>query len=1325
MKLTYLKCPSKCKCDVPLELSHDVNSIDILFVNNAPGKKEKEKERPLMGIGGEIIRNSIKDLSIKYDFTYGLTYVYKNTEKSKDCNLLKQEIQKYKPKIIITFGIDAYVKFHKPLFNNIMVEEGCVREVTGELYSGPLIASIHPSFCFQNDPCSAGFIYIAIEKAILFIKGVSFNIPNTFKSKTIDTVPLLRKVLKRMFKTPSYVGFDTETTSLNRVYDTQMLSLQFCNDGEKGYVLPWNHIESPFTPKELKEIKKILVQFFTDPKTKVKGYLFQNAKFDLHQLFRELHIIIYNAPIIDTMFNAFLLEENWSRVNGYFPKGQGPYSLGTLSYKKGFDKYYTDPDMSKEKRTTLKDIPLKQWEKYAAADAVVLCTIWKSQLLEAKHKGYLEGFLKMAVVYNTHLSRALTYIEHCGMPINIDTLRDLSNPRTSLLIKDIENIKTTFNTFESVKKLEKILRIETTGSDKTLFGTPILFDANKRSHKELLFNRILNLDPVNRDSANPSFDKEFQDTYKGIPEVDLLSRWGRIQKLKTSYIDNIERFMDRKEGEPDFYTDERLRSTYKHDAVTGRLRAEKPNAQQRPSHGENIDYVLSLYEATPKKLMIKLDQSTFEVRGLGILSNDRSLCKSFIDMYFLKKKWRKDPSIMSKEELKNLTDTHKRSASTFFDTPLKDVTKEQRQDAKGFVFGCFTRDTIVSTNEGPIRIGKLDKLEKDIKVLTQKGMFSSKGSEFMGIKPIVSVMTRQAHLKGTSGHWIMTVNKNCKLEMKPLGSLNIGDVVLYQRGKFGNIIPKLDRKKLSLLDIEAMGLFIADGSGNFYDKGVYRVQHCSIDKKEVNKFREFISKYCGIKAPLITYKGRPFLNQKSEPQIMYGSQINNKEIYSKLKKFGLLGNQHRRRVPSIIIQSHKEYIAAYLRGYFQGDGGIRFGKGNRAQISVTSVNPDLLFDVSYLLNLFGISSGVYKTSVAYELVITSSTSMLIFKKEIGFVTKDKKEKLLSIESNIANFSKMPIDKTNLPIDFGKLRKLYAKRAGVVTFRSRAVYYKGIHIPPLSGAAFELLPVIKDYEKAFTILGLEEEYETLLLLSREDIKVSKVFQGPITFGKKKVYDVVNVKKVHTWSANGICVHNTMYGMGDNSIANNLGKTLKQAQAIKELFFKNMPDAANWLFKTVIKFSRRHLFVESPLGRRRRLWGYLLPKGIAWNKMDRLAMNSPIQGVCSDLNIIATSLLIEKIYKKGIGKYQVPDSKAFMIINLVHDSCEMETTKIIFKVISIIEDIFTKGLVDYVKEAFDFDIRVPLEVDIEIGKRFSEMNKWDGSEQSLEEIKAKLS
>jgi DNA polymerase I-like protein with 3'-5' exonuclease and polymerase domains len=523
----------------------------------------------------------------------------------------------------------------------------------------------------------------------------------------------------------------------------------------------------------------------------------------------------------------------------------------------------------------------------------------------------------MSKNFNSHLVRTLVYTEHCGLPANLEKIRELHSPRTSPLIKETKRIQKKFNSLDSVKKVMKRLRKSSTGYSGTLFsGGPDSdsgsFNLSKKIHRESLFFDVLKLEPLKsakkKKTESPSTDKNFQEVYKDIKEVKLLTDWNKIKKLQTSYVDNIYNYMNKTTGNPDFYSDVRIRPSFRSDTVTGRLAAQDPNSQQRIGKSSRSASVLSMYEAKPGRVIIKIDYSTFEVRGLGIVSKDKAMLKSFREMNEIKTKFRENPlSLLTKKQklkikkakkkdrpalayelafrmLKDKTDFHKRSASTFNRIKVKKVSKKQRKGAKGFVFG-----------------------------------------------------------------------------------------------------------------------------------------------------------------------------------------------------------------------------------------------------------------------------------------------------------------------------------------------------------------------------------------------------------------------------------------------------SIYGMSINSIARDLGISIEDAKAIYQIFMKAMPEAVQW-FSDIEKFGRDNLYVESPIGRRRRLWGYFFTRQqTTQNKMDRLARNSVIQGLCSDLNTIAASLLILYIYKKGKAKYQVPDEDAWMVTNLIHDATELEVPIVdLFKILSFLEDFFTKRLVKALKKEFNFKIKVPLEVDIEIGLDYFNLKKWDGTQKQAKEI-----
>jgi len=922
MQLKKFKCKEEKSCrihkigecsHIPIEILDEKKPIDIMICAGYPSKTDEDKNKPFSGLHGKPIRSIISYLEKKYKFNYILTTLVKYNPRSKDnktrpltkgeietCSKnLNKEIKKYNPKVIIAIGETVHNYFHDLNKSIMVIEEGCLREITVGKSKYMSISTVSPAWCRSSDPNTIGFIFNAIEKAILYAtKGVNFNIPNKYKSILLDNIKDVKKIIKRMTKTKEIVCVDTETANLNRVYDNTLFSIQLCNDGKRGYVIPISHYDTPFSVEEIKRIKKLLTRFFTTKKSEVTGWLYQGAKFDLHQIMRELNIIIFNAPVIDTMFNEFLLEENWERATFNFPKGKGPYSLYTICYKHGFTHYANDPALSKEIRKTLSDIPLKEWKNYAGADVVAPWNIYKSQLKRAKYQKYSKGFKKMSTTFNTHLTRTLTYIEHCGLPTSITKIRNLYSPRLSPLIKEIDRIRKAFNDCDSVKKLEIRLRKERSGMTKTLFGESNVFDPNKKSHREELFFEILELDPT---SDNLSCDAAFQDTYKNVEEVALLTLWNKTQKLKTSYVDNIYKFMNKTTGQPDFYTDNRVRSSYSATAVTGRLRSYKPNGQQRPRKGDSTKVILEMYEANKSKCIMKIDYSAFEVRGLGIVSEDKAMIKNFkeIDEVFME--FKKDPdNLLTKKEKKiksskkrleiakarkkNLTDVHKKSGSTFYNKKIEEITDKERHDTKGIVFGLT-----------------------------------------------------------------------------------------------------------------------------------------------------------------------------------------------------------------------------------------------------------------------------------------------------------------------------------------------------------------------------------------------------------------------------------------------------YGMGDSTLAQDLKITIKDAKKLKTIFKKAMPDASRWL-ENIQKFGGEHLYVESKLGRRRRVWGFLLrDMGHVIAKMRRLCTNALIQGMCSDLDIIAASLITEKIYKEGLGKYQLSDEDAWMICNIVHDDIEPEIpiTKV-YEFLMNYEKFFTTKLLAHVKEHFDFDIKINPVVDVDIGLNLSDMRSWDGTKRNAKEL-----
>lgn len=211
--------------------------------------------------------------------------------------------------------------------------------------------------------------------------------------------------------------------------------------------------------------------------------------------------------------------------------------------------------------------------------------------------------------------------------------------------------------------------------------------------------------------------------------------------------------------------------------------------------------------------------------------------------------------------------------------------------------------------------------------------------------------------------------------------------------------------------------------------------------------------------------------------------------------------------------------------------------------------------------------------------------------------------------------------------------------------------------------------------------------------------------------------------------------TMFGLTDKNLAISLGKSLDETKEIKRIFFKILKGGKKWIDNTE-KEGREQLYVESMLGRRRRLWQHLLmfplhkestmtrPKLQMFNGLvrgvhasgDRRAVNSPIQGAGSDFSYFGTI---------AINWYNRRHNKGWKVMNVVHDSTESEIPVGDIEEYTIVAKVAYEMFIEqYLKRYYAIDLFVPVEIDIECGLSFVDMHKWDGNRKSLKLLAEKV-
>ncbi len=160
---------------------------------------------------------------------------------------------------------------------------------------------------------------------------------------------------------------------------------------------------------------------------------------------------------------------------------------------------------------------------------------------------------------------------------------------------------------------------------------------------------------------------------------------------------------------------------------------------------------------------------------------------------------------------------------------------------------------------------------------------------------------------------------------------------------------------------------------------------------------------------------------------------------------------------------------------------------------------------------------------------------------------------------------------------------------------------------------------------------------------------------------------------------------VYGIGDFSLAGDLGIPVKQARAYIQSYLASYPDVAAYL-KDIVAEAHAKGYVTTLFGRRR-----YIPEISGHNAMqrkfgERVAMNSPIQGSAAD---------IVKIAMLGVSRRLAAEELDAKLILQVHDELIVEASK---KDADRAAAILREEMEGAVK------LSVPLTVDLSIGERW---------------------
>ncbi len=226
---------------------------------------------------------------------------------------------------------------------------------------------------------------------------------------------------------------------------------------------------------------------------------------------------------------------------------------------------------------------------------------------------------------------SLFKMEKCGIMINATKLREYG-----------------IKLEEGIKQIEKEIYAD----------TGIEFNINSpKQLGEVLFDRLGYEGGKKTKTGYSTSADVLEKMAAQYPVVDKILQYRQLAKLKSTYADGLINYVD---------SDSRIRGKFNQTiTATGRISSTEPNLQNIPIRFPLGKEIRKVFVPKDGCVFIDADYSQIELRILAHMSDDSALIEAY----------------------NTCSDIHKITASKVFNTPLDEVTDEQRSNAKAVNFG--------------------------------------------------------------------------------------------------------------------------------------------------------------------------------------------------------------------------------------------------------------------------------------------------------------------------------------------------------------------------------------------------------------------------------------------------------------------------------------------------------------------------------------------------------------------------------------------------------------------------------------------------------------
>lgn len=559
--------------------SGDLASAKVIFVGQAPGRKEAEQGVPFVGSSGKFLRNTLDKLGFNSEELafanvcrcYPPSDRMPTKKEIKNCmRHLIPELSKVQAIIVLLGAVPLHAFLKRSGMNK---NRGYGFVENGKRF----FTTYHPSFVLRNREGAAqgetsdveDLFYYDLGKVKKYLdkkRKVKYNILNTRK-KLAAFMSNLEARINEEGKVK--LSFDIETNGLDPLTDTKILSVAF-STGDESWFIPFEHSESVFR-NEAESIGRLLNPIFGDKNVCLIG---QKAKFDVRFLTKKYNIKITNLWF-DTEIAHFLLEGK-----------KAPHNLKSCVWR------YTDYGGYDTDRTTLEDLPLNELADYNVMDAFVQYKLmevyWKQ--LSKKQRSLLTNTICPAVL-------SIAEMENEGVKVDNERLINLTKEYSTSL----QEIETRLHEYPEIIKMEEEKK------------KPVNFNSGDQIREVFV---ALDIKPTKRTKKKQavSTDEEALKEVKGQhPITDDILKYREKEKILSTYLKPYKERQVNGSVHGDYWF---IRTE------TGRLACQKPNFQ-------NIPYKIRPVFMAKNDFLVEVDFSQLELRVLAMYSKDETLIKAF------------------------------------------------------------------------------------------------------------------------------------------------------------------------------------------------------------------------------------------------------------------------------------------------------------------------------------------------------------------------------------------------------------------------------------------------------------------------------------------------------------------------------------------------------------------------------------------------------------------------------------------------------------------------------------------------------------------------